>query len=124
MGLGKWWLTHGPGSPGSMAKAMAKDYVLWREETPGANEDELLALVLATRINSEIMVGFQDHPPLDEQEQSNIISNIDGYLNKLVLYIVHRENQEADITKLGAPDIYAKMLEVIDDVVAKFINSA
>lgn len=119
MGLGKWWLKHGPGSPGAIAKAVTKQYVRISNIYPSASKDELLHLLLKNRLNSENLFGIK---PIDNDEQIEIIKDCDGSLKKLIVYIVHRENPEADNTVINFPDIYRDMIQEISDVVDKQLN--
>jgi hypothetical protein len=116
MGLGKWWLKHGPGSPGAIAKAVTKQYIKIKNIYPSASKDEILHLLLNDRINSENLFGIK---PINNDEQIAIIRDCDGSLKKLIVYIVHRENPEADNTAVNFPDIYRNMLQVINEAVDK-----
>ena len=49
MGVGKWWLKHGPGSPGSVATAMVGAYRSIRARRPGLAQNLLLAKTLESR---------------------------------------------------------------------------
>lgn len=49
MALGKWWLKHGPGSPGSIAKVMAKAFKSIQGRNPTLGRDEVLRQTLESR---------------------------------------------------------------------------
>jgi len=49
VGVGKWWLKHGPGSPGSVANAMVGAYRSIRIREPGLAQNLLLAETLESR---------------------------------------------------------------------------
>lgn len=49
VGVGKWWLKYGPGSPGSVAKAMVGAYRSIRTREPGLAQNQLLATTLESR---------------------------------------------------------------------------
>ena len=42
-----------------------------------------------------------------------------NFMLENIIYIVHRENPEADNTAINFPDIYRNMLQVINEVVDK-----
>lgn len=72
MGIGKFWIKHGPGSPGSIAKAVAKDYVKWKREFPKVPRTQLLRKTLSTRMVSYTMLGLSH---LSEVEQAELLKN-------------------------------------------------
>ncbi len=49
MGIGKWWLKHGPGSPGSITKAMMKAFKSIQARNPNLPRDQLLRQTLESR---------------------------------------------------------------------------
>lgn len=119
MGLGKWWLKHGPGSPGAIAKAMTKKYLRIKAEFPSATEEQLITLLIKDRINVEQNVGI---PPLSQSDIIELVEEVNGELKDVILYFVHRENPEAQNTYINFPEIYQNMLEVIEEVVDKYIK--
>ncbi len=119
MGLGKWWLKHGPGSPGAIAKAMTKKYLRIKAEFPSATNEQLIAILLKDRINAEQNFGI---PPLSQAEIIEIANESEGNIKKIILFVVHRENPEAHNAYINFPDVYQNMIEIIDEVVNKYIN--
>ena len=91
MGLGKWWLTHGPGSPGDCAKALVMDYLKWKAENPGVSEKELLFMVLATRMGSRQHFG-QTFMSLDESKA--VVEEVEGGLPELIMYVLCYEDEK------------------------------
>lgn len=118
MGLGKWWLKHGPGSPGSIAKAMVRNFLTIKSQYSSASHEQLLTLTLQERINAERLLGIQ---PLSKEEIMGIVDESEGDIKKLILLVVHRENPEADNTLKNFPDLYQNMVDVIDEVVNKHL---
>ena len=49
MGIGDWLRRHGPGSPGSVARAMARAYVHLKATSPNASRTEILSATLMSR---------------------------------------------------------------------------
>ena len=49
MNIGKWWLKHGPGSPGSLARAMVRAYRTIQARRPNLTHIQLLAESLESR---------------------------------------------------------------------------
>jgi len=119
MRLGKWWLKHGPGSPGSIARAVAKDYLRWKEEYPQESQNELLRKVLQVRILAERSVGLRS---LTDEEQEQVVIECDGSLEKLILAVVHMENPAAEEARVNAPKVYKQMLNIIAETVKKSIH--
>lgn len=117
MGLGKFWIKHGPGSVGSIAKTVAKDFMRWKQELPEASKDELLRNTLLTRVASHSLLGLM---PMSEDEQEDVLKNSDGKLTKLIQAIVHNENPAASETLMTAPQVYRTMLQVINEIVHKY----
>jgi len=118
MGLINWWLTHGPGSPGSIAKAITKNYNKFRSEFPIESENEILRMVFEYRLSIENSFGL---PHINENEATKILNQvINGSLKELVIFFVHRENPEADKVMLKQRDVYFSMLNVIKKVIKKY----
>ena len=116
MGLGKWWITHGPGSPGSVAKAMAMAYSrLLKAYYSTTSQDELLLATLRSRYSER---------EIDNATAHKMVKDSKGRLSKLTYQVIIREIPAASGAMLNAPDVYAKMLEVIDEVTAKFAPGA
>lgn len=106
MNLGKWWLRHGPGSPGSVARAMLNSYNKMKRQNPEASQDELLLYTLHTRYRW-----------LGQDEACEMIQRSSGRLVDLTVQVVHRENPSAEGARVNAPEMYALMREVIEEVI-------
>ncbi len=114
MGLGKWWLTHGSGSPGDCAKAIVMDYLKWKAETPGVSENELLLMVLMTRMSSRQHFGLTF---LSHNEAESVVAKIDGSLPELIMYILCYED---DKINNGTQAVYWQIENIVNETVYKY----
>lgn len=121
MGLGKWWIKHGPGSAGSIAKAMAKDFMRWKHEEPSATKEELLFCTLSVRMASHKIFGLE---VLSVEEQIELIRKCDSDLVRIIQYIIHMENPTATEVMFTFPELYKTMLDVIIETVNKYAPGA
>lgn len=115
MGLGRWWITHGLGSPGSVAKAMAKAYSRLRVAYPAAANAHLLFLTLRSRYTE-----FE----IDDATVTKMIEESEGSLAKLTLMVIHREIPAATGAMCNAPSVYLEMLDVVSEVTQKYAPGA
>ena len=115
MGLGKWWITHGPGSPGSVAKAMARSYTRMKAAYPTSSQDELLFATLRNRYSEG---------EIDNATANKMVKDSKGLLAKFTCQVIMLEIPAATSAMLNAPDVYYKMLGVIDEVTDKFAPGA
>lgn len=115
MGFGKWLMIHGPGSVGSVAKAMAKAYTAIKTQCPESTRDELLLMTLRTRYSEA---------QLNNATALEMVKNSQGRLFALTLQVIHMENSFAQKTMLNAPDIYMEMIKVVEEVTNKFAHEA
>lgn len=115
MGIGRWWMTHGPGSAGSAAKTMARAYTRLKAHYPRASRDELLLLTLRSRYSEG---------RLDNATTGGMVRNSEGRLALLTLQVIHLENPAARGAMLNAPEVYAEMLDIVEEVTAKFAAGA
>ena len=115
MGLGRWWITHGPGSPGSVAKTMANSYRRIKAVYPTVSQDELLLATLRTRY-TEVEIS--------DATANKMVKDSEGCLAKMTLQVVKAEIPAATGAMLNAPQVYAKMVDVIEEVTAKFAPEA
>jgi hypothetical protein len=116
MGFGKFWIKHGPGSVGSIAKAVTKDFMKWKQEYPSASKAELLRKTLSKRANSYSLLGLK---PLNQDKQEEMLKESNEKLTKLIELIFHNENPASLETVFSAPEVYRLMLQVILEVVDK-----
>jgi len=117
MGLGKWWLTHGPGSPGSVAKAMAMAYSRFKAYYPTASHDELLLVTLRSRYS-------EYDGEIDNATANKMVKESKGRLAELTNQVIILEIPAATGAMVNAPNVYLKMLEVVNEVTAKFAPGA
>ena len=115
MGLGRWWMTHGPGSVGSIAKRMAISYSLLRRKLEGASHEELLWHVLRTRYN---VVEIPD------DEAARMVAAANGHLADLTLQVIKLENPHASTVALRAPAVHMEMLSIVREVTEKHAPGA
>ena len=113
MGLGKWWLTHGPGSPGSIARAMAKSYLILKNAYPGAPENDLLH---ATLKNRYAMSGG-----LDQTTAQEMLEASEGSLSKLTIQVWQKEVPRSSNAAIYAPEAYMASIQVIENEISKII---
>lgn len=115
MGFARWWMTHGPGSAGSVAKAMAKTYWHIKARYPKASLDDLLLMTLRTRYSEA---------RLDNATAAEMVRASEGRLAALTLQVIHLENPYARGAMINAPHVYAEMLDIIEEVTAKYAPGA
>lgn len=114
LGGERWWMTHGIGSVGSVAKSMAKAYSRAKVAYPTASQDEILFVTLRSRYT---VVGINN---LTAAELAGMVKNSEGRLAALSLQVMMLENPAAKDALLFYPQIYAMMVDVIEEVTAKF----
>jgi len=114
LGLERWWMTHGIGSAGSVAKSMAKAYSRAKVAYPTASQDEILFVTLRSRYT---VVGINN---LTADDMVGMVENSGGRLAALSLQVMMLENPAAKDALLFYPQIYAMMVDVIEEVTAKF----
>jgi len=115
MGLGKWWITYGPGSPGSVAKAMSKAYSRIKAANPTVSKTELLLITLRTRYSES---------EIDYATANKMVRDSEGSLVKLTIQIIMREIPAATGAMYNAPDVYYEMLNVVQEATGKFAPGA
>jgi hypothetical protein len=115
MGLGRWWITHGPGSPGSVAKAMARAYDRIRTAYPSASKVEVLAATLRSRYSDR---------ELDNDALNRIVNECGGSLSRLTLAVIHREIRAATGAMYHAPSAYMEMVSVVHEVTQTYAPGA
>ena len=114
MGIGKWFLKHGPGSPGATAKAVIKDYLKWKQEYPNYNQDELLYCTLLTRVTTG--KKFAKISPPSDSTMRHLIRAWRGDIRKLIVYIVVRETPGGENILMNNPQTHIDILSVIEEV--------
>lgn len=82
MGFGDFILKHGPGSPGSIAKAVTKSYLKFKKQFPNASKNELLELTLAGRMKTHEIIGKKF---ITQETKEIILKKIEGQLYRLIV---------------------------------------
>jgi hypothetical protein len=127
MGIGKFWMKHGPGSLGSLAKNMTKCYIVNKESLPSYSNEQLLALTLESRIQAQFQTKkINALQPCDEEgkeiSELELVQKHNWDLKELILYVAHCEIPEVDNACLKLPDLYQVIIEIIDEVVNKYLS--
>ncbi len=115
MGLGRWWITHGLGSPGSIAKAMATAYSRCRKKYPSLSKKAILFETLRSRYSES---------EIDEAIARRMVKDSKENLVQLTFEIIHREIPAASSALVNAPDVYNEMIDVVEEITAKFAPGA
>lgn len=122
MGIGKWFLRHGPGSPGSIAKVTAKGYVtesgiyIMGHGMPIDN-NKVFDQLLRNRY-----YFFKKHISDDEIKKILALSNESLLL--LILNILIKDNNKAIWSWTNNRESFLTTLEVIHDITIKFAPNA
>lgn len=117
MGLGKFWIKHGPGSPGATAKAITKDFLRWKNECPNASKNELLEYTLISRMKTHEIIGKQ---LITLRQKDEILKKIEGKLFRLIVYIDYFENPDSQKSYSEFPDLYNTAKAVMKEVMSKY----
>jgi tetratricopeptide (TPR) repeat protein len=126
MGFSKWWMKHGLGSPASMAKTMAKCYLVNKANLPSFSNEQLLALTLESRIQAQFQAKKANAlQPRDEEgriiTELELIQKHNWDLKELILHVAHCEISEVNNAYLNFPDLYQQLIEVLDEAVDKVL---
>lgn len=122
MGLYKWLMKHGIGSPASVAKAMAQTYKVLKERNPSKPETEVLADLFASRMGAAQRVHVNVYGPEEVAEVGEMLRQGAG-LFEVVKYVSLRENPRI-LFDAGAPlDAESMLDEVIQEVLTKEVPS-
>ncbi len=117
MGLGKWWLTHGPGSPGRCAKAITKSYLTHKADHPWASKKELLQLTGFSRKETWEVVGRCN---LTDAKVAEIVESAGADLPKFVLSLIIEEDPKVERLLTESPDLYPDVVGVVTKIVRKY----
>lgn len=115
MGIARFILRHGPGSPGSVAKAMAKWYTRITSARPDLTHEQVLYATLRSRYPEQ---------KLGEDALQQMLAESKGDLATLSMLVVHFGNAAANESMLTLPDIYAQAIEIVRDVTAAHAPAA
>ena len=113
MGLLRFILKHGPGSPGSTAKAMGVAYKRFRRKEPGAAHHQLVAAALAQR--------YELISRADAGQQGRMLDASGGSFTTLVMEIVKLENPrgyEGISTTVGLRE---QCYTVVNEVLRRYV---
>lgn len=110
MGLARWWIKNAPGSPGSIAKAMAVAYSRIRAAQPRAAKSDLLMATLRAR--------YPAHQ-LDEDAAARLVHDSKGSLAGLILQVITIEIPHAILGAPSHPHTFCEMVSVVNEVVAE-----
>lgn len=91
-------------------------YEKFKKQYPGISKDELLKMVLKSRMEACRMWGF---PLLSETEQEEMIKEANSSFFKLTLLLIEWENPELLKARFAAPEVYRESLEVIEEITAR-----
>lgn len=114
MGLSKWILTHGIGSPGAIAKSMAKSYMHYKKINPFLSGELLLRHVAENRIDLEKKLGIMN--PFSVEE---ILKKAEGDLKHIIRFFVMIESQDSK----GFPQkLPLKTQFLVSDVISEVVD--
>ncbi len=118
MGFSKWILTHGIGSPGAIAKTMAKIYADMKKTNPSFTNESLLRYVAENRMNAEKRMGIINSFSIDE-----ILARTDSDLKDMIKFFVMIESQDSNGFPQKLP-LQTQFLvsDVISEVVDKYLR--
>jgi len=117
MGFGDFIMKHGPGSPGSIAKAVTKSYLKFQRQFPNASKIELLELTLAGRMKTHEIIGRKF---ISIEDRDMILRKIEGKLYRLIVYIDCFENPDSRKTYQEFPDLFIKAKSIMKEVMQKY----
>ena len=118
MGLGKFWLKHGPGSPGSIAKVMAQSYSLIKRDNQDLPHDELLRRALARRYTIARIASPEIQERMLAAAMSDSLATKRGSFTELILQIIRLENPRGFPLP---PDVESLAIDVIHEVLDKHL---
>jgi len=110
MGLKEWWIRHGPGSPGKIAKTMAMVATIIRRAYPQISLKEVLLRTFRTRYSRD---------EISDRKARKMVGtppNLEG----LTIRVIRREYGIAGRTEMVNPDLYPVTLQIIRDVTRKY----
>ena len=122
MGLGKLLLTHGPGSPGSIARAMANAYTRIRSANRGMSKRDLLCMTLMSRygqLNPRSTLGSEMLQMLFQAVQAG------DSLSELTIQVWHRDNPMALRAQMDprGQAAYSQSVQIIKEETAKITGA-
>ena len=121
MGLVRFVTKHGIGSPGSIAKAMAKTYAIIKRRNRGIPEREVLRQIYLSRVQAGSMIGVRAVRSgllnADPAHVEDVLAHAPD-LASLVIHVIFMEHPEL-LDHRGAPpdqdeSLKRVVLEVLD----------
>lgn len=94
MSLSKWFLKHGPGSPGSTAKAFAKQYVKIPKFDHDLEWKELFLIICNQRIKASSILGNSSGCLYSKVDLEYIVNFSNGCLALLVFEMMFLETKQ------------------------------
>jgi hypothetical protein len=95
MGLAKFWLKHGPGSPGSVTKVMARSYSIVKRNSPTHTHEQILQQALSFRYAiARVASSDLQNQMLVAAVSDRSLSKRDTF-TKLIFEILQLENPKA-----------------------------
>lgn len=116
----RFWWTHGPGSVGSVAKAMSKTYTKFKKEFPNESKHNLTLMTLSSRYpfeNQTTNIMGQILPAPAHELVSIYNDNLYNII-MVVLFIEHPELIEIPI------DIMQEIMDIVENIIKKYAPDA
>jgi hypothetical protein len=120
MGFTKWLLTHGPGSVGSIAKAMANTYMRFKRANPSETKIRLLQLTLENRMDCRSIWGGSIPQDATIKETLEAATG----LRDLILFVISVENQKGVEFMIQDHAAYRMTMEIIDEILIEYAPSS
>jgi hypothetical protein len=108
MGFAKFFLKHGAGTPGAIAKTMARGYRTILAQQPDLSHEQVLQLTLAQR--------YTLIPAVQPDAQKAFLRSANGNVAQLIVQLVAAENPEGFRAAISDPPLYRTMRGVITEV--------
>lgn len=116
--ISKLFITYGPGSVGSIAKWMAKNYTIAKKKFPEKSHRELLLYIIEARYpDGKAIIGPERLP----ESKEKIIEKCHESLEEITIYIIHTEHKELDEILIKRPSLYRDVIGVIRETLNRFL---
>lgn len=117
MGLGKWFLKNGPGSPGSTAKTFAKLYNSIPKREHDSEWEEVFTVLYKNRIQAYEKIGNIGDNIFSAIKMENVVDFSDGDLPLFVFEMMFLETSKFRDNIVGNEDVFILATEVIREVI-------
>ena len=111
------WITHGFGSVGSVAKWMAKNYLIANKRFPEKTNKELLLRLIEIRYPSGKAIVGPEYLPESKEE---IVRKCHESLEEVTMYILHVEHKELSEIIIEQPNLWKGVVGVVRERLNKF----